>query len=123
MKKRIFAMFTMLMLLGGCSYKVELPADHILFETKVNDEYMSIIWDDKEYIPYCPLSSSQIGNCLGYYMEDDNKIYVCELKGQSSEEWIVGTLNLDFCNEGMIYREINTTNILESLSSEYEWNN
>lgn len=120
--KKIFEIFAMLVLLVSCTSTAKLPDNPILFKIKANKEYTSITWNDKEYISYCPLSPSLVGNCLGYYIEDDNKIYVCELKGKSSEEWIIDTLNLDLCNEGMIYREINTTNIPEDLQSEYKWN-
>lgn len=54
--------------------------------------------------------------------EDGAKIYICELKGQSSEEWIADTLDLNFCNDIMVYKEITVDAIPDGMSSEYEWN-
>lgn len=124
MKKKnfILGLLILIMLLGGCNSKIQLPDNPIVFETKENDGYKSILWNDKEYVPYCPLESSQIGMCLGYYEENNELIYVCELKGLSSEEWIVDTLGLRICNEGMVLREVNTTNIPDGLFSDYDWN-
>lgn len=122
--KKILLIFPVLLFvsLAGCGSKSKLPDHPIVFETKVNDSYLSILWSDKEYLPFCAVDPSQVGDCIGYYKNDRNKIYVCQLKGQSSDEWIVDSLNLDNCNEGMIYKEKNTPDIPNALSSDYEWN-
>lgn len=111
-----------LFLLVGCGSKLELPDNPIIFDTKVNDGYLSIVSEEKEYVPYCAFEPSQVGDCIGYYIDNGDKIYVCKLKGQSSDEWIVDVLDLDNCNEGMIFREKSTTHIPYGLSYEYEWN-
>lgn len=57
-------------------------------------------------------------------LPDDPIIYeqgINKEEGYSSNEWIIETLGLNNCNEGMILREMNTTNIPDGLESEYEW--
>ena len=112
----------MVFLLVACGSKLQLPENPVVFDTKETDEYTSIIWGDREYVPFCALEPSQVGECIGYYEDEGNKIYVCKLKGQSSNEWLVDVLNLDNCNEGMIFKEKRISNIPDGLSSGYEWN-
>ena len=83
------------------------------------DGYASIVWGDKIYVPYGPLSAygsrgKQIGIIDG---DKDSKIYEC--KGYSADEWIVSAFSHD---APMLYREINVTNIPDGWQSEYEWN-
>jgi len=126
-KKKVsiaLALLLLLITMPGCSkQQVELPDNPVVFETVDNGDYMSIKWNDKEYVPYCAFNPSQVGKCLGYYVGDDGeKVYVCELKGQSSVNWLVDTFALENCNEGMIYREKNATSIPDGLKSDYGWN-
>lgn len=118
----LFIIVVLLFVFASCGTKVALPDNAIVFETGETDDYAYIIWEEKKYVPYCSSESDQIGDCLGYYEEDGEKIYVCELKGQSSDKWLIDTLNLENCNEGMIYKQENVTEIPEGLSSEYAWN-
>lgn len=111
-----------LLLLTGCGSKLQLPDDPIVFDTRDNEEYMSIVWDNKEYVPFCALDPSKVGECIGYYESSGSKIYVCKLKDQSEDEWLVDVLGLDNCDEGMIFREKGTKTIPSGLSSDYEWN-
>lgn len=123
MKKRITILMICALLLTGCASKLRLPEDAIAFTTKENGEYLSILWDDKEYVPFSAGESDQLGDCIGFYLsEDGTKIYVCELKGQSSEEWIADTSDLNFCNDIMVYKETTVDAIPDEMSSEYEWN-
>lgn len=115
-------LFFILLLLVGCGSKLKLPDNPIVFDTKDNGTYMSIIWGEKEYVPYCAFDPSQVGECIGYYESNGDKVFVCKLKGQSEDEWLVDELGLDNCDEGMIFREKNTTKIPSGLSSDYEWN-
>lgn len=106
----------------SCGTKVALPENAIAFETGETEDYAYIIWEERKYVPFCASEPALVGDCLGYYEEDGEKNYVCEMKGQSSVEWLVVTLNLDNCNEGMIYKEEHVTVIPDGLSSEYAWN-
>ncbi len=123
MKKIIYIIpVFILLVLVGCGSELKLPDNPVVFDTKDNGTYMSIIWDDKEYVPFCAFDPSQVGDCIGYYKNEDSKVYVCKLKGQSEDEWLVDDLGLDNCNEGMIFREKNTKSIPSGLASDYEWN-
>lgn len=128
--KTFIIMLMIVSLLSGCGSKIQLPENPMVYESGVNEEleYAYLAYEDKIYIPYCPYETKYLGDCIGYcdIPEDENaeggKVYICEMKGYSSEEWIIEISDTN-CTEGMIYREINTTNIPEGLSSEYEWNN
>ncbi len=118
-KNKIFIMVLMIIsLLSGCGSKVQLPENPMVYESGVNEEpgYAYIACEDKIYIPYCPYEEKYLGDCIGYcdIPEDENAeggiAYICEMKGCSSEEWIIEVLDMN-CREGMIYREINTTSI------------
>ena len=119
MKKFIsFALIALLIVtLCACSQNQQDLED---MSTGTGDGYVTIIWDDKTYVPYGPLSTygdrgKQIGIVDG---DKDYKAYEC--KGYSTDEWIVTAIPYD---AAMLYREINVTDIPEGWQSEYEWNN
>lgn len=126
MNKRILAACLLpLLVLSGCR---KIP-DHdklSVFEQGRGDGYMYLTHNDKKYVPYCPFKAKNMGECIGYFNSladaytESSFVYVYEFKGYSSDEWII-----DYdpeINEGMVMREINTTNIPDGLTSEYEWN-
>ena len=83
------------------------------------DGYATIVWGDKTYLPYGALSEygergKQIGIVDG---NKDDRVY--ELKGYSSDEWIVSSFSHD---AAMLLREANVTDIPDGWQSEYEWN-
>lgn len=127
--KRAVTVLLLAFLLTGCGVSTELPDDPVVFEQKVNEQegYAYLGIDDKIYVPYCPFERRYIGDCIGYcdHAQDaytsGGRSYIYEFKGYSSDEWIV---EYDpEINEGMVMREINTANIPDGLSSEYDWNN
>lgn len=112
--------------LAGCGARLQLPETPIVYQQAVGDEYAYLTVGDKVYVPYCPYKSNLLGKCIGYCDIEESgetfRVYVCELKGYSSDQWIVEVLDTGYTREGAILREINTTEIPEGLSSEYEWN-
>lgn len=101
-----------MMCLTACGSSLKLPDDPIVFDVNYNDD-VTLVWDNREYV-YCGnfTGTKIIGNCLGYYTDKTNsKIYVCQLKGQSEEEWLIDTIALESCNEGSIYKEKNVASI------------
>lgn len=106
---------------ASCSSAVRFPDDPVLFTAKENGQYLSIIWDDKEFVPFCPGSRTQMDKCLGYYLDGDDIVYICSLKMQSADEWIIDYSGEE-CSKLMIYREKNTKKIPHGLYSDYKWN-
>ena len=90
----------------------------IIFEESKTEDYKYIINKDKRYVPYSAISPTQRGKYLGY-VGDDKTDEIYAFKQYSEDEWIISYLN----GVSMLFRERNTTNIPEGLSSEYEWNN
>lgn len=100
---------------------LKLPNDPIVFEVNYDNE-VTLVWNNREYV-YCGVFTGAkiIGKCLGYYTDKTNsKIYVCQLKGQSEEEWLIDTIALEGCNEGAIYREKNVTSIPRDIKAYME---
>lgn len=112
--------------LGGCGNKIKLPGEPVVFSvSEENAEYVSLIYEDRIYVPYCPYEKKYLGDCIGYAVRnedsDENVTYICEVKGYPAGEWVI-ELQDTGCREGMIFREINAEDIPEGLSSEYDWN-
>lgn len=119
MKKRLYSMICLccfvLILLFACGKN----ADLIDLSTVEGDEYMSIVWEDRTYIPFCVVSKNDCGIQIGYLDgETDNR--VCEYKDYATDEWIASYLTVD--GGAMLYKEVNVTDIPDGLTSEYEWN-
>ena len=129
--RRVFFLIQLMLVLVlcGCGTKNKLPDNPTIFEQIENPNgYVCLMTADKIYVPYCPLETQYLGDCIGYYdtpadeYTDATRNYVFTFKGYSPDEWIINTIGLNNCNEGMIMREINTVNIPDGISSEYEWN-
>ena len=124
MRKRNYTLLTagllVLAIAAGCSSDTG-NQEPVIFQQKENEDYVSIIWNDREYVPYCAISPTERGEYLGY-MEDDPDVEIYELDGYSSEEWIIDYLNLKSCGEAMLYKEVSVRDIPDGFSSEYEWN-
>ena len=124
MRKRNYTSLTagllVLAIAAGCSSDTG-NQEPVIFQQKENEDYVSIIWNDREYVPYCAISPTERGEYLGY-MEDDPDVEIYELDGYSSEEWIIDYLNLKSCGEAMLYKEVSVRDIPDGFSTEYEWN-
>ena len=83
------------------------------------DEYVSIKWGDRVYIPFCAVSKNDCGTQIGY-LDGESDNMVCEYKNYPTDEWIASYLTAD-CG-AMLFKEVNVTNIPDGLESEYKWN-
>lgn len=116
--KKIIVLLTTVVLIISLSACSKQKLEDMTSGTE--DGVSSIVWGDKTYVPYGPLSAygdrgKQIGIVDG---DKDYKAYEC--KGYSADEWIATAFSYD---AAMLYREINVTDIPEGWQSEYEWNN
>ena len=120
MKKMIFPFLLIFMIIASLCACSKQKSDLVVMSYEVGDEHVSIIYGDKTYVPYGPLSAYvDRGEQIGYINGNENdKIY--EVKGYSTDEWIATAIPYD---AAMLYREINVTDIPEGWQSEYEWNN
>ena len=120
MKKKLYRVVCLcsfiFIMLCACGKNTNL----IDMSTTVGDEYMSIIWEDRTYIPFSVVSKNDCGTQIGYLNgETDNE--VCEYKDYPTDEWIANYLTVD--GGAMLFKEVNVTDIPDGLESEYEWNN
>ena len=119
MKKKLYCIICLCsfisIMLCACGKNTNL----IDMSTAEGDEYMTIIWGDRTYIPFCVVSKNDCGTQIGYLDgETDNR--VCKYKDYPTDEWIATYLTVD--GGAMLFKEENVTNIPDSLESEYEWN-
>lgn len=102
-------------LLSGCSSK-----NLENMTTGVQENYATVIWGNRTYVPYGPLCAyGKQGAQIGY-IDGDTGYKVFEIEGYSDKEWIVTALPHD---PAMLYKEESVTEIPKGWSSEYEWNN
>ncbi len=115
--KRLFYIFTMTILLFSlCGCLKGKIAD---MTTEVHDDYAAIVWENKTYVPYCVISTSDCGEQIGIVDGNkDDRVY--EYKDYSADEWIINRLIVD--GGALLYKEINVIDIPEGLQSEYSWN-
>lgn len=124
MKKNIIVIMTVLitLCLSACGSN-NSKNQTIIFEQRVNDQYLSIIWEDREYVPYCAINPKNRGAYLGY-LEDEPQEEIYEFDGYSSGEWLIDYLNMGFGGgEAMLFKEISVQDIPDGFYSEYDWNN
>lgn len=93
--------------------------DLVDISTVEGDGYLSILWEGRTYVPFCPVPKSDCGSQIGYLDgETDNR--VCGYKEYPPEEWIATYLTVD--GGALLYKEVNVTEIPDGLESEYLWN-
>ena len=95
-------------------------SEPIIFERVSNGKYSSVVYEEREYLPFAPCSPRERTAYLGYVGEDEaDEIY--SYKDYNTDEWLVSYLNSGMMADCMLLKEKNTTNIPDGLSSEYEW--
>lgn len=120
MKKKLYCVVCLCGLISIMLCACGENTDLIDMSTVEGDEYMSIIWEDRIYIPFCVVSKNDGGTQIGYLDGEINN-RVCEYKDYPTDEWIASYLTVD--GGAMLHKEVNVTNIPDGLESEYEWNN
>ncbi len=119
MKRRLSLFLLLALLLTGCAGVDK--SDPILFETAEREEYISVLWEGREYIPFSGLNPMQRGEYLGHIQgAPDEELYTW--KGHSSEEWLISYLDSGMMPDTMLLREVNVTEYPDGIASEYEWN-
>ena len=93
----------------------------IIFQSGDNGEYRYIIYEGREYVPYCAISPKDRKQYLGY-VDNNEQGEVYTYKDYSKDEWLIEYLN-SIMSDCMLYKEKNVTDIPNGLSSEYDWNN
>lgn len=85
------------------------------------EEYQSIIWDEKTYVPYCAISNRDRGEQIGI-VDGDEDYQVYQYSSYPVEEWIILFYHSGEMDSSMLMKEMNVTEIPTGLESEYEWN-
>jgi hypothetical protein len=90
--------------------------------TENNNDYVSIIWGGRTYVPFCAINNSERGVQIGIVNGDKND-QVFEYKEHSTDNWIISFYKSGEMDSSMLMKEINVKKIPNNLQSEYEWNN
>lgn len=119
MKKRLYRIVCLCSLIPVMLCACGKNKNLIDISTAEGDGYLSIIWEDRTYVPFCAVSKNDCGTQIGYIDgETDNR--VCEYKDYPTDEWIASYITAD-CG-AMLFKEVHVTHIPDGLESEYEWN-
>ena len=110
--------------MAGCAAKIEarLPDNPLEFNTSEyanpsdeEDTYLSIDYRGRAYIPYGivsgPFGNDDIGECLGYVVQDGEKlddVRVCTLASDTDENYLVEIATEGFMDQPMVYRALDT---------------
>ena len=90
--------------------------------TQNTDNYVSIIWEDRTYIPFCAIDNGEKGIQIGIVNGDKNdRVY--EYRAHSTDEWIISFYKSGEMDNSMLMKEINVTEIPDNLQSDYKWDN
>ena len=121
MKKQIYfiSLFLLMIILSSCNSK-NSTLDNMT--TEINDDYVSIIWQERTYVPFCAIDNDEKGVQIGIVNGDKND-QVYEYKGYSSDDWIISFYKSGEMDSSMLMKEVNVKEIPNNLQSDYEWNN
>lgn len=121
MKKQIYfiSLCLMMIILSSCNSKNN-TLDNMTTES--NDDYVSIIWEGRTYVPFCAVDNDEKGVQIGIVNGDKND-QVYEYKGYSSDDWIISFYKSGEMDTSMLMKEVNVKEIPNDLQSDYEWNN
>lgn len=121
MKKSIYfiSMFLLMIMLSACSQTNNKLEN---MTTENNDNYVSIVWEGRTYVPFCGINNNEKGKQIGI-VNGDKKDQVYEYKEHSTDDWIISFYKSGEMDSSMLMKEINVTEIPNNLESEYEWNN
>ncbi|NRT72326.1 hypothetical protein [Clostridium beijerinckii] len=89
--------------------------------TQKNNDYLAIVWENRTYVPFCPVDNSEKGTQIGI-VNGDKKDQVYEYKNYSTDNWIISFYKSGEMDNSMLMKEINVTEIPDNLKSDYEWN-
>lgn len=121
MKKLIYfiSIFSISIMLSACSQNNKKLEN---MSTKETNDYVAIIWEDRTYVPFCVIDNNKRGTKIGIVNKDKND-QVYELKGYSTDEWIISFYKSGEMDNSMLMKEINVKQIPDNLKSDYELNN
>ena len=121
MKKLIYfiSIFSMSIMLSACSDNNKQLEN---MSTKETNDYVSIIWEDRTYVPFCVIDNNKRGRKIGIVNKDKND-QVYEFKGYSTDDWIISFYKSGEMDNSMLMKEVNVKQIPDNLESDYEWNN
>ncbi len=118
--KKSLALALCLLLLSGCGWKggpagrSGTPARN--YTRRDIGDVSTLVWEGREYIPFCVVSKADRGALLGY-VDGDRDEQVHAYLDLPPEEWIVSSLTMDA--GAILMKERHVTDIPEGLTAEY----
>lgn len=93
----------------------------IILQSGDNGEYRYILYEGREYVPYCAISPKARDKYIGY-VGNDKQDEVYTYIDYSEKEWLISYLESGMMNDCMLLKEKNVKSNPDGLTSEYEWN-
>lgn len=120
MKKLIYSISLCLMviMLSACGNSSN-PLENMT--TQQSNEYVSIIWEDRVYVPFCAINNTERGTQIGI-VDGDKNDQVYKYKNHSTKDWIISFYKSEEMGASMLMKEINVKQIPDNLQSDYKWN-
>lgn len=120
MRKRVWVEIGvgLLILILGILIGMQFPQkpEPIIYTQKVEDNHNVICLNDREYVPYSPITPKVRGEYLGYIEEDkQEKIYAW--KNYDTSDWLISYS----AGEAMLYQEKNGKKNPEGIGTGYLW--
>lgn len=119
-RRFVLLSLALMALLTACAAPQGAP---VVFQPADRDGYQSVLWEGREYVPFCPFDPQERGTYLGYLEGDeDDQLYTWA--DHSAEEWLILYLNSGLMNDTMLLREVSVTAYPDGVAPdpEYDWN-
>lgn len=84
--------------------------------------YAAVVWEGREYVPFCPADAGEQGRYLGCMDDGDVPELIYAWERHSEREWILVRLDTGLMDAPMLMRERTVWDFPERISSEYAWN-
>lgn len=116
--KKLLAAGLCLILATGCGWrdKAEEAAPLRNYTRRDLGEVSALVYEGREYIPFCVVSKADRGVLLGY-VDGDRDEQVHAYLDLPPEQWIVSSLTMD--GGAILMKERSVTDIPEGLTAEY----
>ncbi|KIR03737.1 hypothetical protein P261_02552 [Lachnospiraceae bacterium TWA4] len=122
MKRKKMLAISLIVLISLCFIACSKSTKNYI-NYKTSDKYedfASITYEDKVYLPYCVIDNEECKNQIGI-VDNDEKNCIYSYKDYSTNEWIIELYKSGEMDAPMLYKEVHVTNLLDGLTSEYEW--
>ena len=125
MRKLFLSILAIISLFGLVSCKSDAPATYPEFTVTENEELgvVELYHDGTVYRPYGVVPDNSLRGTQIGIRKDDPQSKICEVKGYSSDVWILEYLDVFMGGGDMIYKAVGTTDVPDELEQYKQYEN